>query len=191
MVAVRDSYDCDAVGVEPAEVYRAYCIARGLTVFPDLKALSGMDRPRIDLITLAHVLEHLPDPVGYLRELRETWLAPSSTVLIEVPNLFGHRSVEIPHLFCFSAGTLRYTLARAGYDVVRVTRHGSPRSRLIPLYLTALAKPAVGGDLRHSMKSSARMVRIRRRTGMIWHRLATRIAPGWAWLPLPELEVNP
>ncbi len=188
MVAVRDSYDCDAVGVEPAEVYRAYCFARGLTVFPDLKALSGIDGPRFDLITLAHVLEHLPDPVGYLRELRETWLAPSSTVLIEVPNLFGHRSVEIPHLFCFSAGTLRYTLAQAGYDVVRVTRHGSPRSRLIPLYLAALAVPAVGGDLRQSMKPSARMVRFRRRTGMTWHRLATRLAPGWAWLPLPNLN---
>lgn len=188
MVTVSEAYDCDTVGVEPAEVYRAFCTARGLTVFSDLKALAGVDGPRFDLITLAHVLEHLPDPVGYLEELRETWLTPSSTVLIEVPNLFGHRSVEIPHLFCFSAGTLRYTLAQAGYDVLRVTRHGSPHSRLIPLYLAALAVPVVGGDHRQSMKSSARMVRFRRRTGMTWRRFATRLAPGWAWLPLPSLN---
>ena len=201
MVTVREAYDCDAYGVEPADVYRAYCTARGLTVFPELKALAGLDGPRFDLITMAHVVEHLPDPVGYLRDLRETWLSPGSTVLIEVPNLFGHRSVEIPHLFCFSAGTLHYTLARAGYEVVAMGRHGAPRSRLIPLYLTAIARPltgdrevrlarttAAGGDLPRNIKSSARMVRLRRRTGMAWHRLATRFAPGWAWLPLPSLN---
>jgi SAM-dependent methyltransferase len=182
MLAIKGAYGNEAVGIEPAKVYRAYCEARGLTVVPDLESLS---EGRFDLITMAHVVEHLPGPVDYLQEIREEWLIPDGTLLVEVPNLYGHLSVEIPHLFCFSAGTLRYALAQAGYEVIRMERHGSPRSRLIPLYLTAIARTASG--LRVG-KSSPRTVRIKRRFGMAWNRFASRFAPGLAWLPLPSLD---
>lgn len=186
MVAVRKAYGCESIGVEPAGVYRSYSAARGLTVFADLKGVFEAGNRQFDLITMAHLLEHLPKPVDYLQELREAWLAPDSTLLIEVPNLYGHRSVEIPHLFCFSAGTLRYTLSRAGYEIVGMSRHGAPRSRVIPLYLTAIAKPLpVGHEVR---PSKTKAVRFRRTLGMAWHRLATRLLPGWAWLPLPSLD---
>jgi len=182
MLAIEAAYGNETIGIEPAKVYRAYCAARGLTVVPDLDSLGNGP---FDLITMAHVVEHLPDPVNYLQVVREEWLSPGGTLLVEVPNLYGHRSVEIPHLFCFSAGTLRYALARAGYEVFRIQRHGSPRSKLIPLYLTAIARP-VGES--HGAKSSPRAVRLRRRFAMAWNRFASRVAPGLAWLPLPSLE---
>ena len=182
MLAINGEYGTEAIGIEPAKVYRDYCAARGLTVIPDLESLSNGP---FDLITIAHVVEHLPDPVKYLQEVREEWLTPEGTLLVEVPNLYGHRSVEIPHLFCFSAGTLKYAFAQAGYEVIRMESHGSPRSKLIPLYLTAIAKPA--GKLQ-AAKSSPRAVRFKRRSGMAWNRFASRIAPGLAWLPLPSLE---
>ncbi len=182
MLAINGEYGTEAIGIEPAKVYRDYCAARGLTVIPDLESLSNGP---FDLITMAHVVEHLPDPVNYVQEVREEWLTPEGTLLVEVPNLYGHRSVEIPHLFCFSAGTLRYALAQAGYKVFRMQRHGSPRSKLIPLYLTAIARP-VGES--HAAKSSPRAVRLRRRFAMAWNRFASRVAPGLAWLPLPSLE---
>ena len=182
MLAVKDAYRNEAIGIEPAEVYRAYCEARGLTVVPDLESLS---EGRFDLITMAHVLEHLPGPVDYLREIRENWLTDDGTLLVEVPNLYGHPSVEIPHLFCFSSGTLSYALANAGYEVIRMVRHGSPRSKLIPLYLTAIARPAGHLSIR---KSSPKLVRFKRRLGIEWSHFASRAAPGWAWLPLPDLE---
>ena len=185
--AVRGTYGCESVGVEPAEVYRNYCAAKGLTVFSDLDRLAEADNDRFDLVSLAHVLEHLADPVGYLADLRNTWLRPGSKLLVEVPNLFGHSSLETPHLVCFHSGTLRRTLAVAGYRVIRLIRHGEPRSRLIPLYLTAIAEPAAGMVSRESVRFGAGGVRRRRRFGMAWHRLATRLAPRWAWLPLPEL----
>jgi SAM-dependent methyltransferase len=185
MLAIKGEYGNEAIGIEPAKVYRAYCAARGLTVIPDLESLGD---GCFDLITLAHVVEHLPDPVNYLQEVREEWLTPEGTLLVEVPNLYGHRSVEIPHLFCFSAETLRYTLAQAGYEVIRMQRHGSPRSKLIPLYLTAIARP-VGES--HAARSSPRAVRLKRKSGMAWNRFASRIAPGLAWLPLPSLEGEP
>ena len=184
--AVRAAYGCEGVGIEPAEVYRDYCAARGLTVVADLDRLAEAGNTRFDLVSLAHVLEHLTDPVGYLAELRTSWLQPGSKLLIEVPNLFGHASLETPHLICFHAGTLQRTLAAAGYRVLQLVRHGEPRSRLIPLYLTAIAEPAAGTISRASVRSGNGGVRLRRRLGMAWHRLATRLAPGWAWLPLPE-----
>ena len=185
MTAATKAYGCTAIGVEPVEIYRSYCLARDLHVVPDLADIDG---DRFDLITMAHVLEHLPNPVGYLDELRERWLTPDGTLLIEVPNLFGHKSLELPHLFCFSASTLRYALERTGYEVVQVERHGSPRSQLIALYLTMIARSGGDGGTVSVGKPNTRTVRLRRKTGMIWNRLATRLAPGWAWLPLPELE---
>ena len=184
MQAAREAYGCEVVGVEPAEVYRAYSVASGLTVYAHLDEIGD---GQFDLITLAHVVEHLPNPVEYLQKLREKWLSPTGVLLVEVPNLFGHQSGEIPHLFCFSASTLRYTLNRAGYRIAQLTSHGAPRSKLIPLYLTAIARPT---ETEQSRKPSARTVRLRRRIGMGWQRLATRIAPGWAWLPLPELALD-
>lgn len=182
MLAVKDAYRNEAIGIEPAKVYRAYCEARGCSVVPDLESLS---ESRFDLITMAHVLEHLPSPVDYLREIREHWLTHDGALLVEVPNLYGHPSVEIPHLICFSSGTLSYALARAGYEVNRMVRHGSPRSKLIPLYLTAIAKPAADIQMR---KPGPRLVRLKRSIGMMWNRTASRVAPGLAWLPLPGLE---
>lgn len=182
MLAINGAYGNETVGIEPAEVYRAYCAARGLEVVPDLESLSS---DSFDLITIAHVVEHLPDPVSYLRDVREQWLTNDGTLLVEVPNLYGHLSFEVPHLFCFSAGTLRYALERSGFEVFRMERHGSPRSRLIPLYLSAIARPA---DQMKITKSSSRTVRLKRSLGMAWSQFASRVAPGWAWLPLPSLE---
>ena len=185
--AVRGAYGCQSVGVEPAEVYRNYCAARGLTVLLDLDRLAEAGHDRFDLVSVAHLVEHLADPVGYLADLRNRWLLPGSKLLVEVPNLFGHTSLETPHLVCFHSGTLRQTLAAAGYRVLRLIRHGEPRSRLIPLYLTAIAEPAASSVSRESVRTGAGGVRPGRRLGMAWHRLATRLAPGWAWLPLPKL----
>ncbi len=188
---VRSVYGCVSVGIEPAEVYRSYCAARGLTVFPDQQGLADADARRFDLVSIAHVLEHLPDPVGYLTELRERWLTPQSLLLVEVPNLFGHSSLETPHLICFHSATLQRALTAAGYRIRILFRHGEPRSRLIPLYLTAIAEPAPGAAGDGGSRSSASGVRLRRRVGMTWHRLATRLARRWAWLPLPELSPDP
>ena len=185
MQAIGSAYGCVSVGIEPAAVYRGFCAGLGLRVYPELEAMSEADEQRFDLITLAHVLEHLPDPVGFLRDLRERWLTPEGTLLVEVPNLFGHFSLERPHLACFHDATLRRVLAAAGFETRRIVQHGSPRSRLIPLYLTAIAGP-VDGRMAERSRSSARGVRLRRSLGMGWHRLASQLLTRWAWLPLPE-----
>ncbi len=187
MQAVTTAYGCQSAGIEPAEVYRAYCAAQGLRVYPELKAMLEAGEQRFDLITMAHVLEHLPDPIGFLVDLRKQWLTPDGTLVVEVPNLFGHFSLERPHLLCFHTAMLRRCLAVGGFESRRVVRHGVPRSRLIPLYLSAIARPGEGPTARRN-RSSARGVLLRRSVGMAWRRMATRLLPRWAWLPLPDLR---
>jgi predicted SAM-dependent methyltransferase len=72
-----------------------------------------------------HVLEHLPDPIGTLTEIRRI-LRPSGLLLIAVPNIGGliarickehWLGVDVPrHLFHFSPETLKIALSRTGFD---------------------------------------------------------------------------
>ena len=187
MQAVVSAYGCESVGIEPMEVYRDHCTAEGLRVYPELKALAKADEPRFDLITMTHVLEHLLDPIQFTEDLRLRWLLPEGALVVEVPNLFGHLNLERPHLLCFHSATLRRALAAAGFETKRVVHHGFPRSRIIPLYLTTIARPGAGPALGR-VRSTARGVELRRALGMAWHRIATKLLPFWAWLPLPEME---
>jgi SAM-dependent methyltransferase len=99
-------YGCQSVGVEPGDAYREYASQKGLTVYESLDEMRKKDSAHFDLISMAHVLEHLPDPVGYLSALRETLLESNSWLLIEVPNLYAHDCFEVAHLTSFSAHTL-------------------------------------------------------------------------------------
>jgi SAM-dependent methyltransferase len=82
-----------------------------------------------DIITMWHVLEHLPDPVATLRHL-DAALAPGGLLLAGVPNIgsleariFGRRwfSLDAPrHLTHFSPATLAMAAAKAGLDVERI-----------------------------------------------------------------------
>lgn len=47
---------------------------------------------------MAHVLEHLPDPVEYLVPSLKNLIDPAGWHLIEVPNLYAHDSFRPAHL---------------------------------------------------------------------------------------------
>lgn len=188
MFMFASAYQCECIGIEPGDAYRSYTRNKGLRVYSNLDTLEEMDNQAFDLISMSHVLEHLPDPLKYLRRLREKWLTPQGFLLLEVPNLYGHQSFEIPHLTAFSALTLHEMLRQAGFDILKSQQHGQPRSRLIPLYLTVLARVRKDVPQSISIRSSDRGVRWRRRLGLLWRRVATALVPGWAWLPWPEID---
>ncbi len=181
----REHFGCEAVGVEPGDAYRAYARDQGLNVHPDLGSLQAAEEKRFDLISMAHVLEHIPEPADYLANLREYHLASSGLILLEVPNLYVHDSFEIAHMTSFSAHTLRQVIQQAGFDLVALMRHGQPRSEMLPLYLTVLARPSA-----HPAEQKAvvpeRNVALKRRLGMLWRRVIQRLFPNRAWIPLPE-----
>ena len=182
------AFGCQSAGIEPGEAYRKILRAQGLEVFAGLEELGEERRHSFDLVSIIHVLEHIPDPVAYLRGLREAWMAPGGRLLIETPNLFGHRSVELAHLTVFSPRTLRQTLQLAGFRVLKIKTHGRPRSPVLRLYIVALAcaDREDGPPIRPSFSSLG--VRLRRRWAMWKLDTLTARLPNWTWQELPELD---
>lgn len=80
-----------------------------------------------DIVTLWHVLEHLPQPVETLKRIRAL-LKPGGMLVIAVPNFDSFQArvfrgrwyhLEVPrHLYHFSPGTLRRLLDAGGFDVL-------------------------------------------------------------------------
>lgn len=209
----QQAYSCRAIGVEPGRAYLDYARAQGLEVYESLETLrqhivgAGLDikqtngrdrqtRPYFDLISMAHVLEHLPDPVGYLIALRQDWLQPGGHLLIEVPNLYAHDCFEVAHTMAFSTHTLLETVRCAGYEPLEVQQHGLPRSRLIPLYITLLVAPAIARSESVYSKEGKpwtptpeTRVRIKRHMGLLRRRLLTTLFPQRAWRSQIDAEL--
>jgi SAM-dependent methyltransferase len=123
---------CAARGIEPNLGYGEF--ARR-TWGVDIES-SGFEAARVapaslDLVTLNHVLEHLPDPWEALRRI-ETWLAPAGLLFVEVPNLIGTRKLAMntfhrAHIWNFTPETLCLLawqcglVPRAGEDTRRTS----------------------------------------------------------------------
>jgi len=185
LAAFQKALGSDVMGVEPGDAYRAYAEGQGITMMASLDALIRSNPERFELITMMHVLEHLPDPVKTLRILRTELLATDGYLLLEVPNFYAHDSYELAHLVCYTPHTLRETLRQGGFRVVKVWRHGLPRSARLNLYLTVLAQPQTDTNEIAPVKPE-RFVRLKRQAGMLYRRVVQKILPDQAWLPLPE-----
>lgn len=83
---------------------------------------ASTNRARYNLVTMWHVLEHVPNPINFLR-LAFKLLPPEGRLCIEVPNAndelarlspgFRERSFMIEHISYFTAATLELTIERA------------------------------------------------------------------------------
>lgn len=175
MQAVTEAFGSKSWGVELSRLYRDFCIREGLNVEPNLETLSENRREPFALVSMAHVLEHLPEPINFLRDLRNRWLDEDGVLLVEVPNLFFHRSFELPHLISFHEGTLTDILRQSGYRVEWLRKHGRPRHRRIPLYLTALARPNQDMEIPPPIRSNSFGVGARRRLGRAIYETSPRV----------------
>ncbi len=113
-----------AHGVEIEARLSRYYESLGLRVFRDLSHITG-NVGKYDIITMFHVLEHIPDPKAILGELSEK-LADNGQIIIEVPNAddalltlyncesFSHFTYWSCHLFLFTAKTLKMLFTQAG-----------------------------------------------------------------------------
>jgi SAM-dependent methyltransferase len=68
MLEIRETA-ASVIGVEPERRLRAFFDEQNLTVYPDLSAVPDSFKP--DVVSMFHVLEHVPDPLAMLREMRE------------------------------------------------------------------------------------------------------------------------
>jgi len=132
----------EQVGIEPGEQHRALALDAGIEVHETLEALAATEPEPFDLITISHVLEHVPDPIAFLTTASSV-LADEGRIVIEVPNLYGSRSYEVAHLLCFTLASLTTTLGAAGLDVERSKLHSIPKGgRGAPKAVTVVAVAA-------------------------------------------------
>lgn len=182
--AFNQVYGCKSVGIEPGIAYREFAARTGFKIYPSLQDLQHASEPRFDLISMAHVLEHIPDPLAYLIALREKHLAHEGRLLIEVPNLFMHDSFEVAHLSSFSGHTLIQMIQKAGFEVISLKKHGRPRSRILPYYLLLFCCPS-SSDKGYILRRE-RIVGFKRKISFLYRRLVSRLFPNLAWQELSD-----
>ncbi len=191
--ATHSRFNCRVVGIELDEAHRAYAIENGLQVYHSLEAWRSNEIGLVDLVSLSHVLEHLTDPVTYLIRIRKDILGRDGYLLVEVPNLYFHPSLELAHTFALSLTTLRNVLHKAGFELVHHKSHSVPRSRLLPLYITVIAWP--GEDTmqypikkdrysRHRRKLGRRLISIEASVRRLWAAARRRYTRALAKLPI-------
>ncbi len=180
----QEAFQDQPTGIEPGNAYREHARSLGLGIFQSLEELNASQPEQFDFISMAHVLEHIPQPVEYLKDLKDQWLSADGWLLIEVPNLYGHDCFEIAHSISYSPHTLDQVLQQAGYETVVSQVHGKPRSLILPLYLTILARPSQTNPSHPPVPE--KRVRWKRKTAMLKRRVLTRLYPRKAWLPVSQ-----
>lgn len=112
---------------DPAAV--AAALAKGLNV--RLGTLVDQNYPdeAFDVVTMSHVIEHVYDPVGLLREVRRI-LKNQGKVVLLTPNTgsLGHqyfrqdwRGLEVPrHIYLFNIENIYQMFARSGFNQIKV-----------------------------------------------------------------------
>jgi 2-polyprenyl-3-methyl-5-hydroxy-6-metoxy-1,4-benzoquinol methylase len=115
----------NVTGIELSEPAREYSISRfGLTVISPTE-ISAIKDGSVDCVTLWHVLEHLYEPVRWLKEIIRI-LKDDGTCIIALPNIksadagwFGNEwaALDVPrHLWHFSPATLQAFIKRNGFN---------------------------------------------------------------------------
>ncbi len=114
-------------GVEPGPNSRAYAQeVLGLAVHPGPLTARRFPEEFFDVVTMWHVIEHLPDPLETLREVRRV-LKPDGVLMVRTPNVESLEArlfrgnwygLDPPrHFYVFSPSTIRAILERIGFGV--------------------------------------------------------------------------
>lgn len=139
-LAVARRAGWQAVGVEPTPSLAAAAAARtGATIHGDADPFRApIADGSVPVIHVAHVLEHLPQPLETLG-LFHRWLMPGGVLFVQVPNQLGdalwpllHRhwlehgrgeGFQLHHLQFFSPASLRTLLLAGGFRLEACSTH--------------------------------------------------------------------
>lgn len=98
-------------GIEPNENAKKLAISKGISFQNNIESIENQ---QFDVITMWHVMEHVPDVTHQIKELKRL-LKPNGTIIIAVPN---YKSYDAQH----------YGIFWAAYDVPRHLWHFSKTS---------------------------------------------------------------
>ena len=125
-LAVAKNDGWETFGTEPSDKAKAIAIKKGVSFVDNL---SQLENNSFDIITMWHVLEHVPDLENQISELKRL-LKPNGTILIAVPNFnsfdanyYGKfwAAFDIPiHLWHFSKTAIQKLFAVQNLDLIKV-----------------------------------------------------------------------
>lgn len=151
----------EVAGVEPEERLKPHFKKQGITVFSEISEVKN----KYDVITLFHVLEHIDDPILFLKKIGKL-LKRNGQLIVEVPNsndallsIYKNKSFSeftywSCHLFLYNQHTLRLIAEKAGLKTVyikQIQRYNLSNH----LYWLAFSKP--GGHKVWSFLNSAEL----------------------------------
>jgi 2-polyprenyl-3-methyl-5-hydroxy-6-metoxy-1,4-benzoquinol methylase len=123
-VAKNDGWQ--TIGVEPSEKAKEIAIKKGVHFAQDLASLESNS---FDIITMWHVLEHVPNLEEYISELKRL-IKPTGTIIIAVPNFKSYdakyygefwAAFDVPrHLWHFSKTAIQKLFAKENLNLVEV-----------------------------------------------------------------------
>lgn len=98
-------------------------------IFESLKQLQNLNPVKFDVITMWHVLEHVPDVQSYIAQLKSL-LTPNGTLVIAVPNFKSYdahyygkfwAAYDTPrHLWHFSKNAIKHLFKNEQMEVVKI-----------------------------------------------------------------------
>src|SRR5690606_1848554 len=118
-------YKISSIGTEPNEQARNLSKSKGNTVVEKLEDLKAS---KFDVITLWHVLEHVYEPITYLKKINEL-LHQDGILLIAVPNYKSYdaqyyknywAAYDVPrHLWHFSKEGMNDILGQHNFEILK------------------------------------------------------------------------
>jgi 2-polyprenyl-3-methyl-5-hydroxy-6-metoxy-1,4-benzoquinol methylase len=116
-------------GVELSPTMRERCARQlGCQVFSSLQELAASEL-RFDCVAMFEVIEHLEDPLPFMRQVRDL-MKPRAILMLSTPNFNAPEAWRNPHShhwFCppahvsyFKAATLHACVARAGFEAIQI-----------------------------------------------------------------------
>jgi SAM-dependent methyltransferase len=165
----------DAWGIEPAPGFaRSAREALGVDVRDGRIEEIALDPASLDVVTLWHVLEHVPEPLAALERLRAA-LRLHGLLVVEVPNMasvmartmgtkWTHLDPDV-HASHFTPETLRRLVERAGFEVryaetIAHSAYLTPRERLAPRHLAHRLTLALHGAWRSTHPDRHEFLRV-------------------------------
>lgn len=126
-LAAAQARGWEAIGLELSKTSLAVARERGLDARGDRLDEAGLADGHFDLVTLNHVLEHIPDPAPFLADVCRV-LRPGGLLFVAVPNVEtwwvrvkGDRygwTFQDDHFLHFSRSTLSRMLERHHFEIL-------------------------------------------------------------------------
>ncbi|WP_394758898.1 class I SAM-dependent methyltransferase [Flavobacterium sp.] len=125
-LAIAKKAGWQTTGIEPNEKAKAIAISKGVSFAENLESIESHS---FDVITMWHVLEHVPDLENQIKELKRL-LKPNGTIIIAVPNYksfdakyYGEfwAAYDVPrHLWHFSKISIEKLFAKENMKLIKI-----------------------------------------------------------------------